>query len=220
MKIKRVHHFTIATRDAQAARDTFESLLGAEASAAHAIPAFGVRALQLALGDTALEIVSPLDADSAVMRFLERKGEGFYNLALEVEDLDAAVAELASRGVRVSEPVEPGPGLRSAFITMAATHGLSIQLLEVASTPPADSAEEAPPLTAAPEPEPALESPPASPPAAPEPPPTALEVEAERAGVPSPDAVIPRVEEEWSDAQSAGSPQPLDLTPDEWSDLD
>jgi len=150
MKIKRVHHFTIATRDAQAARATFETLLGAQASDAQAIPAFGVQALQVALGDTALEIVSPLDTDSAVMRFLERKGEGFYNLALEVEDLDAAVAELAARGVRVSEPVEPGPGLRSAFITMAATHGLSIQLMEVArATTPIEEA----PVSAAPEPE-------------------------------------------------------------------
>jgi hypothetical protein len=59
------------------------------------------------------------------VRFIERRGEGVYNIAVEVEDLDAAVAELAERGVRVSEPVEAAPGLRSAFITMSATGGLS-----------------------------------------------------------------------------------------------
>jgi hypothetical protein len=83
------------------------------------------------------------------MRFLERKGEGFYNVALEVDDLDAAVAELTAKGVRVSEPVEAEPGLRSAFVTMAATHGLSVQLVEgpvVEAPPPA-------PEEAAPEPE-------------------------------------------------------------------
>jgi hypothetical protein len=64
------------------------------------------------------------------MRFLERKGEGFYNLALEVDDLEACLAELAERGVKVSEPIEATPGLRSAFVTMAATHGLSIQLVQ------------------------------------------------------------------------------------------
>ena len=114
---------------------------------------------------TALEIVAPLDSDSAVMRFLERKGEGFYNLALEVDDLDAAVTELAARGVRVSEPVEPGPGLRSAFITMAATHGLSIQLLEVAPAAPTATVEEAPTAFAAPEPEPSREPVEVAPPA-------------------------------------------------------
>ncbi len=214
MKIKRVHHFTIATRDAQRARATFESLLGAEASDAQAIPAFGVQALQVALGDTALEIVSPLDAESAVMRFLERKGEGFYNLALEVEDLDAAVAELGARGVRVSEPIEPGPGVRSAFITMAATHGLSIQLLEVASGPALEPSE-APEAIAAPaEPGPSPEAAPEAmaPPPASEPP--SSPAPAERVTEP------PRTDDDRADAESAGSPKPLDLTPDEWSDLD
>ena len=211
MKIKRVHHFTIATRDAQAARATFESLLGAEASAAQAIPAFGVRALQVALGDTALEVVSPLDDDSAVMRFLERKGEGFYNLALEVDDLDAAVAELAARGVRVSEPVEPGLGLRSAFITMAATHGLSIQLLEVASEPAVEPSEAPEPMPASREPEPSSEP---APPSASEPPSPPAPAE------PTNEPASPPIDEKWADAESAGSPKPLDLTPDEWSDLD
>jgi methylmalonyl-CoA/ethylmalonyl-CoA epimerase len=216
MKIKRVHHLTIATRDAPAARATFESLLGVEASDAEAIPAFGVSAVQLALGDTALEIVSPLDTESAVMRFLERKGEGFYNLALEVEDLDAAVAELAARGVRVSEPVEPGPGLRSAFITMAATHGLSIQLLEVASASSA-ATEGSPPAPAPPEPEAEREAPAA---ARQEPPPPVLPPAPEPSGEHAADAATLAAGEERPDAESAGAPKPLDLTPDEWSDLD
>src|SRR5450756_2431751 len=76
MRIKRIHHLTIAVRDLEGARLTFEQL-------------FDVRG-----GDT--------------------------------------VRELASQGVRVSEPVELGPGVRSAFVTMAATHGLSVQLVEVA----------------------------------------------------------------------------------------
>ena len=83
------------------------------------------------IGDDILQLASPLAPDSPLMRFIERKGEGFYNLALEVDDLDAALAELAERGIKVSEPIEAMPGVRSSFITMAATHGLSIQLVEL-----------------------------------------------------------------------------------------
>ena len=43
---------------------------------------------------------------------------------MEVDDLDAAVDELSARGVRISAPVEATPGVRTAFVTMAATHGL------------------------------------------------------------------------------------------------
>jgi methylmalonyl-CoA epimerase len=187
MRIKGIHHVTVAVRDIEEARATFEELLGAggdgSESAASVVEPFRVRTRDLHIGDGTLQIVSPLDADNPVMRFLERKGEGFYNIALEVDDLDAAVRELAERGVRVSDPVATAPSVRSAFITMAATHGISIQLVEVASEAEAVGATDDPKGTdvVAGDSAPAPEAPPA-------------------------------------DAETAQ--QPLDLTPDEWSDVD
>ncbi len=198
MKITRVHHLTIAVRDVDAARGTFEQLFGAQAlDGAAPVPAFGVRAVELALGDSVLELVAPAEPDNPVMRFLERKGEGFYTLALEVEDLGAAVAELTSRGVRVSEPVEAQPGLRSAFVTMAATHGLSVQLVQVLRDEPAPE----------PAPKPGRQKPASvrrSAPAA-EAPAASLEAEPAAAALGEP---------------ADGAELPLDLTPDEWSDVD
>jgi methylmalonyl-CoA epimerase len=140
MQIKRVHHLTVAVRDAEAAREAFETLFGARADQTREVPAFGVRVRDMRLGDDVLQMAAPLGENSPIRRFVERRGEGFYNLALEVDDLDGAVSELAERGIKVSEPIEATPGLRSAFVTMAATHGLSIQLVEVmdASETPAD----------------------------------------------------------------------------------
>ncbi len=132
MRIKRIHHLTVAVRDLDAARLTFEQLFGVPGERVADVASFGVRVVDMPIGDSVLQLASPVDGDNPVMRFLERKGEGFYNLALEIEDLDETVRELASEGVRVSEPIELGPGVRSAFVTMAATHGLSVQLLEVA----------------------------------------------------------------------------------------
>ena len=142
MRIKRIHHLTVAVRDADRAGETFTALFGEQTEEAHAVQAFGVRTRDVPIGDDVLQLASPLAPDSPVLRFIERKGEGFYNLALEVDDLDAALAELSERGIKVSEPVEATPGTRSAFITMAATHGLSIQLVEVADP---DAAAPAPP---------------------------------------------------------------------------
>ena len=132
MRIKRIHHLTIAVRDLDGARLTFEQLFDVHASGAADLPAFGVRGIDVPIGDGTLQLVSPADADNPVMRFLERKGEGFYNLALEIEGLDETVRELAEQGVRVSEPIELEPGVRSSFVTMAATHGMSVQLIEIA----------------------------------------------------------------------------------------
>ena len=180
MRIKRIHRITLAVRDVEAARATFERLFGAvPADGPAQVPAFGIRAIDLRLGEDTLQVAAPMGADNPVMRFLERKGEGFYNIALEVDDLDAEVAELAALGVRVSEPSEAEPGVRSAFVTMVATHGLSVQLVELAGTGPYVDAEA---LVAEPN-------------------------ELPREAV----ASAPSVEQR---------PPPIDLTPDEWSDVD
>ena len=141
MKILGIHHVTAAVRELDEARAALAALFGAEAGPVDTVPAFAVRSTELALGEGRLELVSPLGHDSAVQRYIERRGEGFYTLALEVDDLDAALRELIGRGVRVSEPVESAPGERSAFITMAATHGLSIQLVQTERVPAASEPE-------------------------------------------------------------------------------
>ena len=191
MRIKRIHHVTIAVRDLEGARLTFEQLFGVQGARAADVPAFGVNTVDVPMGDDVLQLAAPGDTDNPVMRFLERRGEGFYNLAIEIEDLDDAVRELASQGVRVSDPIELEPGVRSAFVTMAATHGLSVQLVEVVQSvglsvdqPVSSSASQA-----------AVSEPPAEP----VPPPAVEEA-------PPVDDIAPQ--------------EPLDLTPDEWSDVD
>ena len=227
MRIKRIHHLTVVVKDVEGARITFEQLFGERASDAVAVPAFGVRSATLPLGDSTLELATPVDIDNPVMRFLERHGEGFYNLALEVDDLDAAIDELVSLGVRVSEPVEAEPGLRSSFVTMAATHGLSLQLVEVVGDRPADRA----PRAAAP-PRPSLATPPgqvAAPddvPASEPAPRPAVVPSASPAdrirldGVPEHNVAPPSNDLAGASVDAAPEKRPLDLTPDEWSDAD
>lgn len=130
MKILRIHHVTLAVRDLDRARETFASLFGADSAYGDVVEAFGVRTADVALGGDTLQLAAALDAESPLARFTERRGEGFYNIALEVDDLGAAVDELRARGVRVSEPIEATPGVRSSFVTMSATHGLSVQLMQ------------------------------------------------------------------------------------------
>jgi hypothetical protein len=182
MRIKRIHHLTVAVRDAERARATFEALFDGKAGDPVSIEAFGVRTHDIAIGEDVLQIAAPLRPDSPLTRFIERRGEGFYNLALEVEDLDAALDELAQRGIKVSQPIEAQPGIRSSFITMQATHGLSLQLIETVTT----ESEIAAIASASTEP---------------------LPTETEPSDQPTP-------------PPSDDAKPPLDLSPDEWSDVD
>jgi catechol 2,3-dioxygenase-like lactoylglutathione lyase family enzyme len=192
MRIKRIHHVTIAVRDLEGARLTFEQLFGAQGERAVDVPAFGIRAVDVPMGGDVLQLASPVAGDNPVVRFLERRGEGFYNLALEIEDLDDTVRELASQGVRVSEPIELEPGVRSAFVTMAATHGLSVQLVEV-------------PQSVGPSVDPSGGG-------------GASQQVGISAGEPKEEIGV--LADDEPQADDATPPPLLDLTPDEWSDVD
>ena len=213
MRIRRIHRITLAVHDAAGAARTFEELFDERAGTVELVREFGVRSVDMPLGETLLQLVSPspTDPDNPVRSYLQRKGEGFYNVALEVDDLDGAIAELAGQGVRVSQPVEAEPGIRSAFVTMAATHGLSVQLVQVRRSEGEPLVE---PVTRVDEPRAEHLAPAPSPPPVSEPHPAARETA------------------EWSDdapppaPKQAAPPTPaeqrrlIDLTPEEWSDED
>jgi methylmalonyl-CoA epimerase len=132
MRIRRVHHITVAVRDVAEAEQTFAALFGATArSGPEDVAAFDIRSCEMELGGAGMQLAAPASSESVLSRFLARRGEGIYSIALEVDDLDGAIRELRERGVRVSEPVEAPEGARSAFVAMSATHGVSVQLIEV-----------------------------------------------------------------------------------------
>jgi methylmalonyl-CoA epimerase len=203
MRVLRIRHITVAVRDIDTARSSLASLFGAQAANVLDVEAFGARTQDLALGESTLQLVSPVDRDGALQRFIERRGEGVYTVALEVDDLDAAIAELAEKGVRVSAPVDAQPGLRTAFVAASATLGMSVQLVEPTLPGEETSSTSRPALQP-------FEEPP---------------LPEEQPDRPAPGE--PPLPEEQPDRPAPGEPPPpkraRDLTPDEWeewSDVD
>ncbi|MEK6986518.1 MAG: VOC family protein, partial [Candidatus Thermoplasmatota archaeon] len=85
-----VHHVGIAVKDLDAALARYRAL-GLHAGTPEDVPSAGVRVAFLETGGALIELVTPLRGDSAVGRFLEKRGEGLHHVAFVVKDL---VAEL------------------------------------------------------------------------------------------------------------------------------
>lgn len=83
-------------------------------------------------GDALVELIAPLDAESGLLRFLERRGPGLHHLALRVPDVAAAIAALSERGATfVGEAPRPGRGgSRIAFVHPSFTGGTLLELVE------------------------------------------------------------------------------------------
>lgn len=89
-------------------------------------------AADLAPGSAEVQLLAPLREGSALARFLERSGPGLQQLAYRVADLDAACAELRSRGVRLlyDRPEAGTRGSRINFVHPKDAGGVLVELVE------------------------------------------------------------------------------------------
>jgi methylmalonyl-CoA epimerase len=128
--IKKVDHIGIAVRDIEEARQPYEAL-GLTVTYVKEVSDQQVKVAFLPVGDTEVELVQPTTADSGVSRFLEKRGEGVHHLCFEVEDIEATLADLKARGMRLIDQ-EPRQGAfgRVAFLHPRAAHGVLIELVE------------------------------------------------------------------------------------------
>jgi len=116
----------MAVADLDEAVRTYERLLGGRLEHRAKVEEQGVEAASLRVGEGRIELLAALGADTRVGRFLARRGPGMHHVAYEVEDLRAALADLAEQGAELidSEPRRGMFGLEVAFIHPESVHGV------------------------------------------------------------------------------------------------
>ena len=127
-------HVGIAVSDLQSSLAFFKDVLGLHVDVTEEIASQKVRATFLSAGGSTLELLEPTAPESTVARFVEKRGPGMHHVALRVEDIDAALAHLKSRGVRlIDERARPGAeGAMVAFIHPSAANGVLVELKQPA----------------------------------------------------------------------------------------
>ena len=126
-----VHHVGIAVRDLDAAIARYRAL-GLRAGPPEDVASAGVRVVFLESGGALVELVTPLHGDTALGRFLEKRGEGLHHIAFEVEDAGAALEGAKAQGVRLVD-ASPRPGARGClvgFLHPASCHGVLVEFVE------------------------------------------------------------------------------------------
>ena len=132
MSYLQIDHVGIAVSDMEAAIKRYADLVGVQPSVRRTMEKDGIDAAMLDLGDTHVELVAPSRPDSAISRFLERRGEGMHHVAYRVADIRAALAEARAQGAQLLDE-EPRVGVMGhlvAFIHPRAAHGVLTELVE------------------------------------------------------------------------------------------
>jgi methylmalonyl-CoA/ethylmalonyl-CoA epimerase len=126
-----IDHIGLAVKDINAALELFQQVFGAPLAEAVEFADQGVRGALVEVGQTRLELLEPLAEDTAVGRFIQRRGEGLHHLALNVSDISGKLKILEARGFGLVDH-EPRPGLSGivAFIHPSSVFGVLTELVE------------------------------------------------------------------------------------------
>jgi len=132
VKILKIDHLGVAIGSIEDGKDFWTDALGLSCEGTETVAAQKVTTAFFPVGESEVELLEPVSDDSLVAKFIAKKGEGIHHIALRVENIEAALAELKEKGIRlIDETPRPGAGgARIAFIHPAATRGILVELCE------------------------------------------------------------------------------------------
>lgn len=133
----KIDHLGIAVESIAAARGFYEAL-GLHVTREETIEHEQVRTAMIPLGDSRIELLEPLREDSAVGRFLKKRGAGLHHVALHVDDVSATLASLKAQGAKlISEELQVGAGGHLYFfVHPASTGGALLEICQDADQEP------------------------------------------------------------------------------------
>ena len=129
-----IDHIGVAVEDLDESIALYRDRLGMREQHRETVEEFGVEAALLEIGDAHVELLTPIQPDSAVARFLERNGPGMHHVAYRTADIDAELERMAKAGVRmIDEQARTGiRDSRVAFVHPKSTGGVLTEIVEPA----------------------------------------------------------------------------------------
>ena len=130
----RIDHVGVAVEDIDAAIDLYREAFDLEVEHREVVEEQGVDAALLSVGDGHVELLAPLGEETAVGRYLAKRGPGLHHVAYAVDDIDAALDRLRAGGLRlIDEQARTGiRNSRVAFLYPGAVGGVLTELVQPA----------------------------------------------------------------------------------------
>lgn len=139
-KTESLYHVAIAVKNLEEVEKLYKTALGLKVTHRETIEEQGVKSsmLEAEHGGTAIELLEPLDDNSPISKFLDKRGEGIHHICFIVDDIESTLKELKSQGVQLIDesPRQGAYGAKVAFIHPKALNGVLIELAEMPKNKP------------------------------------------------------------------------------------
>jgi methylmalonyl-CoA epimerase len=131
--IKAIHHIAVVVRDLDDALKLYNELLGLTPEKIETVPGQGIKAAVLPIkGGGEIELMEPIDPESGVAKFMERRGEGIHHICFEVDDVDKELTAAEEKGYQtIDKKSRPGLAGPAGFLHPKSTKGTLVEFVQV-----------------------------------------------------------------------------------------
>jgi methylmalonyl-CoA epimerase len=131
--IKQIDHIGIAVKDLREAMNIYGDILGLKFISTEEIEEQKIIHSTFLAGKVKIELVQPTHPDSAVGKFIDKRGEGIHHIAFRVENIDESLKELSAKGVNLidKKPRIGADGAKIAFIHPKDMKGVLLEIVEI-----------------------------------------------------------------------------------------
>ncbi|MEY4852663.1 MAG: hypothetical protein RIS99_1058 [Bacteroidota bacterium] len=130
--VGKIEHIGIAVKDLDAANEVYSKLLGVDPYKSEGVESEGVMTSFFQTGVNKIELLAATNSDSAIAKFIEKKGEGIHHIAFHVDDIYAEMDRLRKEGFVLlnDEPKMGADNKLICFVHPKGTHGVLVELCQ------------------------------------------------------------------------------------------
>lgn len=132
MRNKKVEHIGIAVKNLDDTMSFYDDVLGLEKLSVETVESQGVNIAFFKTGETKIELLEPINDDSPIAKFIDKRSEGIHHMAIEVEDIEAKIEDMKEKGAKFigNEPTEGADDMKVIFVHPKSTNGVLLELCE------------------------------------------------------------------------------------------
>ncbi|MBF8264786.1 MAG: methylmalonyl-CoA epimerase [Dehalococcoidia bacterium] len=134
IKAQGLDHIHLAVQNLKQSADFFSQFLGAKASKIYESAEAGFRFQFVKAGPVVIQLIEPTTPDSAIAHFIEHWGEGIHALSFKVANLEIAIEQLESQGLKLLGKSDSGY-IKQAHFNPKGTFSLMIEICEYPGKP-------------------------------------------------------------------------------------
>lgn len=128
----KIEHIGIAVKSLENSNALFEKLFGRAPYKLEGVESESVETSFFQMGDSKIELLEASDPNSAIAKFIEKKGEGIHHIAFEVENIEAEMQRLQEEGFRLlnEKPKKGADNKLVCFLHPKSSNGVLVELCQ------------------------------------------------------------------------------------------